>query len=616
MATTASTNDYNGNGSVTTYNFTFPYLKTEDVKVSLNGKTLSTTKYIFATATSIQFNSISGTLDAFQTNTQDSTGAPLSGVKVLIYRDTDVSSAKAVFASGSAFRATDLNTNKEQSLYAEQEIGDVANPKNKATTHNGTGVPNQGLGKEGDIYLDTTNDDIYGPKTNGAWGSATTLIGATGATGSQGIQGVKGDTGDTGDTGATGATGAQGPQGIGGATGATGPQGATGIQGPQGSAATIAVGNTSTGNEGTNAAVTNSGDNNGAIFDFVIPRGDTGAGATIAIGTTNTGSVGSNAAVSNTGSAQAATFNFTIPRGDTGATGPQGETGAFGGATFSYKFNTSTSDSDPGQGKLALNNSSPQSATVLYIADEDNNGTTDIQAYLRTIDDSTSTIKGHFKISEEADPDNFRLYTVSGTNTEATGYHKINCAYVSGDATLTSNENIVITFARTGDKGDTGATGAQGPAATIAVGNTTTGNAGSSASVSNSGSSSAATFDFTIPRGDTGATGPQGATGSAATVGIDSTVTGAAGSNASVSNEGSSSAASFKFTIPRGDTGATGATGPQGPQGDTGATGAQGPQGNTGPTGATGPQGATGSAGAVFFFFQVIYSSTRILRST
>ena len=87
------------------------------------------------------------------------------------------------------------------------------------------------------------------------------------------------------------AAGAQGPQGIGGATGATGPQGATGIQGPQGSAATIAVGNTSTGNEGTNAAVTNSGDNNGAIFDFVIPRGDTGAGATIAIGTLIYGSV-------------------------------------------------------------------------------------------------------------------------------------------------------------------------------------------------------------------------------------------------------------------------------------------------------------------------------------
>ena len=53
-------------------------------------------------------------------------------------------------------------------------------------------------------------------------------------------------------------------------------------------------------------------------------------------------------------------------------------------------------------------------------------------------------------------------------------------------------------------KGDTGATGAQGPAATIAVGTTTTGSAGTQASVVNSGTSSAAVFDFIIPKGDTG----------------------------------------------------------------------------------------------------------------
>jgi len=53
----------------------------------------------------------------------------------------------------------------------------------------------------------------------------------------------------------------------------------------------------------------------------------------------------------------------------------------------------------------------------------------------------------------------------------------------------------------------TGATGPTGAAATIAVGSVTTGTAGSSVSVTNSGSSGAATFDFTIPRGDTGAAG-------------------------------------------------------------------------------------------------------------
>jgi len=56
--------------------------------------------------------------------------------------------------------------------------------------------------------------------------------------------------------------------------------------------------------------------------------------------------------------------------------------------------------------------------------------------------------------------------------------------------------------------GLSGPPGAAGSAATISVGTVTTGAAGSSASVTNAGSSSAATFNFTIPRGDTGATGP------------------------------------------------------------------------------------------------------------
>lgn len=63
----------------------------------------------------------------------------------------------------------------------------------------------------------------------------------------------------------------------------------------------------------------------------------------------------------------------------------------------------------------------------------------------------------------------------------------------------------VILGAPAGATGATGSTGTAGVAATISVGTVTTGAAGSSASVTNSGTSSAAVFDFTIPRGDTGA---------------------------------------------------------------------------------------------------------------
>ena len=53
-----------------------------------------------------------------------------------------------------------------------------------------------------------------------------------------------------------------------------------------------------------------------------------------------------------------------------------------------------------------------------------------------------------------------------------------------------------------------GPTGATGTAATLAVGTVTTGDPGSGASVTNSGTPQNAILDFTIPQGATGPTGP------------------------------------------------------------------------------------------------------------
>jgi phage gp45-like len=116
-----------------------------------------------------------------------------------------------------------------------------------------------------------------------------------------------------------------------------------------------------------------------------------------------------------------------------------------------------------------------------------------------------------------------------------------------------------------GGSGSPGPPGPAGPAATIAVGTTTTGAPGTPAAVTNAGSSSAAVFDFTIPAGVAGAAGAPGAAGNAATIAVGTTTTGAAGTAAAVTNSGSSSAAVFNFTIPQGVAGATGPQGPPGP---------------------------------------------------
>ena len=73
-------------------------------------------------------------------------------------------------------------------------------------------------------------------------------------------------------------------------------------------------------------------------------------------------------------------------------------------------------------------------------------------------------------------------------------------------------------------------------------------------------------------QGDPGADGQDGADGAAATVTVGSTTTSAPGGNASVTNVGTSSAAVFDFTIPRGATGAPGSDGTNGTNGVDGRT--------------------------------------------
>jgi hypothetical protein len=117
MATTYTDNGGSVNGSNLVFTFSFPYIKTEDVKVALNGTTQASTKYTVSTSpTKITFNNTS-----VDSTVQESTGAPKSGVTVRVFRDTDVDNPRAVYAAGSSIRALDLNNNVDQILYAQQE---------------------------------------------------------------------------------------------------------------------------------------------------------------------------------------------------------------------------------------------------------------------------------------------------------------------------------------------------------------------------------------------------------------------------------------------------------------------------------------------------------------
>lgn len=139
----------------------------------------------------------------------------------------------------------------------------------------------------------------------------------------------------------------------------------------------------------------------------------------------------------------------------------------------------------------------------------------------------------------------------------------------SGDEASVTNSgtstNAVFDFVLPkGDKGDPGQDGADGAAATITVGSVTSGD---EAQVTNSGTETAAVFDIVLPKGDKGDQGDQGpagadgADGAAATIQIGQVTTIGPEEQASVTNVGTDTNAILNFSIPRGERGATGSGG-------------------------------------------------------
>jgi hypothetical protein len=264
-----------------------------------------------------------------------------------------------------------------QGLQGVQGIQGLAGT-NGTAVRSGVGSPSVGLGTNGDFYIDTGANVIYGPKSGSGWGSSVSIVGPQGVQGVPGVQGPSGTNGSNGlngntiltasstpsnsignlgdyvintnantiygpkttngwgspislvgpagtngTNGATGPQGPQGPQGLKGDTGLTGPQGikgdtgATGTVGPQGLQ----------GLKGDTGATGPTG-----------AKGDTGA--TGAVGATGSqgpqglqGIQGPSGPMGLTGSAGAnGTNGATGPQGPAGPQGPIGFTGPQGPA--------------------------------------------------------------------------------------------------------------------------------------------------------------------------------------------------------------------------------------------------------------------------------------------
>ena len=112
MATNSaeSFTNHTGNGTAGPFSISFSYLSEAEVDVTVGGvlKTI-TTHYTFTSATQITFTS---------------GNEPGNGVAIKFQRDTNISAKKVDFQDGSVLTETDLDTNADQVLFAQQEIID------------------------------------------------------------------------------------------------------------------------------------------------------------------------------------------------------------------------------------------------------------------------------------------------------------------------------------------------------------------------------------------------------------------------------------------------------------------------------------------------------------
>lgn len=335
---------------------------------------------------------------------------------------------------------------------------------------------------QGWITAPATNDGLaltadtakvqFDSKENDLTGHAATLEITLVSAGPKGDPGPAGATGATGPAGPQGAMGVAGPAGPKGDTGASGPVGATGMQGPQGT---------------------------------VGPAGATGpAGPAGPMG----------------------------PAGPTGLTGPAGAPGMTFRGSYSSVTNYSLNDVVSYQGAsyvsiVAGNHGNNPALSPAYWSLVAAQGAAGAQGPAGVAGaPGAQGVTGPQGPTGPAGPAGPVGMNFRGPWSSAANYQPSDAVTFGGSTYLAQASSFGLqpdlypsAWAALAERGSAGPTGPTGVAATVSVGTVATGAAGSMATVTNSGTASAAVLNFTIPRGDTGASGT-GGSGSGGSAGV------------------------------------------------------------------------------------------------
>jgi len=152
--TTSTATTHTGNGSTNNFAISFSFLANNEVDVTVAGvlKTLDT------------HYTISGSTVTFTSG-----NTPANGAAVKFQRDTDISAKKVDFQDGSVLTETDLDTNSDQVLFAQQEITDKLGGIEEGATADQTAAEIKtlvGNATDSNVFTDAEKTKLSGIDTN------------------------------------------------------------------------------------------------------------------------------------------------------------------------------------------------------------------------------------------------------------------------------------------------------------------------------------------------------------------------------------------------------------------------------------------------------------------
>ena len=147
---------------------------------------------------------------------------------------------------------------------------------------------------------------------------------------------------------------------------------------------------------------------------------------------------------------------------------------AAGGAfAIPYVFDATTTDADPGAGKLRLSSTTQSAATVMRL--DLTSAGQDYTTLIDTFDDSSSAVKGSIRLVKQGDLTKWMTFNLTALATPS-GYR--NLTVVCTDSSMTSpfsnGDALMLSFQRTGDKGEKPLGGAMVCLASATIANVST----------------------------------------------------------------------------------------------------------------------------------------------